>query len=224
MKSHFELTPAAYERRRQGHLQRRRSELVAREVAGLQAGATVLELGCGSGDILAAVARARPDARFLGVDLDETMVEYATATHAGQNVTYARRDIVADPPPELAAGLVFGIDVLHHVHALGPFVSAVAGLLAPGGRWLAIEPDSRNPYIWLHQERMRRAGLDEDHFRRHAFERAAAAAGLAIAGRSTAFVVPGAIPRVPPAVERVERLLERIPGLGGSVVYRLTSA
>jgi len=223
VKSHFELSPAEYERRRQGHLHRRRIELVAREVACLAAGATVLELGCGSGDVLAAVASARPDVRFLGVDLDPAMIDHATTTHAAPNVTYGRRDLVAEPPA-VAAGLVFGIDVLHHVHELDPFVSAVAAVLAPAGIWLAIEPNSRNPYIWLHQERMRRAGLDEDHFRRAAFERAAAAAALEVVGRSAAFVVPGAVQRVPRAVERFERLLERVPALGGSVVYRLAFA
>ncbi len=223
MKTHFELSPAEYEQSRQGHLHRRRIELVAAEVARVPSGEVVLELGSGSGDVLAAVARTRPDVRFVGIDLDEAMVEYAAATHAGPNVTYERRDLVT-APPELRAGLVFGIDVLHHVPRAETFVAAVARLLAAGGRWLAIEPDSRNPYIWLHQERMRRAGLDEDHFRRQAFERAAAGAGLTIAGHSTAFVVPGAVQRVPDAVARVEEFLERVSVIGGSVVYRLTTA
>jgi len=187
-------------------------------VAHVGAGEVVLELGSGSGDVLAGVARERPDVRFVGIDLDQAMVEYAAATHAGPNVTFERRDLVT-APPELRAKLVFGIDVLHHVPRAETFVAAVARLLAAGGRWLAIEPDSRNPYIWLHQEQMRRAGLDEHHFRRGAFERAWEASGLELVERRTAFVVPGAVQRVPGLVARAERLLERVPGLAGSVVY-----
>ena len=117
--------------------------------------------------------------------------------------------------------MVFGIDVLITCHALDRFVDAVAQLLEPGAVWTVIEPNSRNPYIWLHQERMRRAGLDEDHFRRAPFERAAARSGLRIVRRATAFVVPGAVRSVPRAVARVERIVEQIPVIGGSVVYAL---
>ena len=218
MKSHFELQPAEYEQSRQGHLHRRRIALVAQEVARLAPEAQVLELGCGSGDVLAALGQIRPDVRFLGVDLDPEMVDYANATHARGNVGFDRRDVVT-APPALATNLVFGIDVLHHVRDLVPFAEAVAALLVPSGRWLAIEPNSRNPYIWLHQERMRRAGLDEDHFRPARFESACRAAGLEVVERRTAFLVPGAVQRVPRAFARAERLLERVPVLGGSDVY-----
>lgn len=218
MKSHFELLPAAYERARQGHLHRRRIALVADEVSRLPGGAQVLELGCGSGDVLAAVARPRQDVRFLGVDLDEAMVAYAEATHARANISYELRDIVTDPPT-MTASLAFGIDIVHHVRDLDSFARAVAELLAPQARWLVIEPNSRNPYIWLHQERMRRAGLDEDHFRRPAFEAACRAAGLEVVEHRSAFVVPGIVQRVPQPLAKVERLLERVPALGGSDVY-----
>ena len=87
-----------------------------------------------------------------------------------------------------------------------------------------IEPNSRNAYIWLHQERMRRAGLDEDHFQRAPFEREAARRGLRVLGRTTAFVVPGFVLSVPRPVAWAERRLERFPLLGGSVVYRLAPA
>ena len=50
--SHFELTPAEYEARRQGHLHDRRIALVTRDVATrARTGDLVLELGCGPGDV-----------------------------------------------------------------------------------------------------------------------------------------------------------------------------
>jgi 2-polyprenyl-3-methyl-5-hydroxy-6-metoxy-1,4-benzoquinol methylase len=224
MRSHFELTPAEYERRRQGHLQRRRAAIVAHDVAQkVQPGDLVLEVGCGPGDVLAAVARAHPEARFLGIDVDAEMIEYAAAAHAATNLWFERID-VGETRLDVRARVVIGIDVIHHVHALGRFVRAIAAVLERDGLWTVIEPNSQNPYIWLHQERMRRAGLDEDHFHRALFEREAARSGLRIAGRSTAFVVPGAVRSVPRLVTRAERLLERVPVLGGSVVYRLEPA
>lgn len=221
-RSHFELSPAEYEARRQGHLQRRRVRLVATEVdARARPGDRVVELGCGPGDVLAALGRGRPELELVGVDVDERMVAYAQHAHGSANVAFRLAD-VADGPLPGRARVVFGIDVLHHVHALRPFVRSVAEMLEPDGIWLAVEPDSRNPYIWLHQERMRRAGLDEDHFRRAAFEAAVAEAGLRVVARSTAFVVPGAVASVPRFVERLETTLERLPVLAGSVVYRIS--
>ncbi len=67
---------------------------------------------------------------------------------------------------------------------------------------------------------MRRAGLDEGHFQAAELEREARRHGLTVEERSTAFVVPGFVPSVPRPVGRVERWLERVPVLAGSVVYR----
>lgn len=186
-------------------------------------GDLVLELGCGSGDVLAALALTHPDVRFLGLDVDDRMIEYARSAHRANNVDYQVVDL-AESPLQLRARVVFGIDVLHHVHTLGPLVEAVAHILERDSVWTVIEPNSRNPYIWLHQERMRRAGLDEDQFRRAPFERHVAGCGLRILTKSTAFVVPGGIRSVPRAVVRAERVLERVPVLAGSVVYRLALA
>jgi trans-aconitate methyltransferase len=223
VKSHFELSPAEYERKRQGHLHRRRIEIVSRDVdAHARRGDLVLEIGCGPGDVLAAVAATRPDVEFLGVDVDEAMVEHARSAHRAANVAFELVDLSATPLHRHAR-VAFAIDVLHHVHDLPGLVRAVREVVRPDGTWTVIEPNSRNPYIWLHQERMRRAGLDEHHFRPKAFERELAHSGLRVVSRSTAFVIPGAVRSVPRAVARLEQAVEGVSVLGGSVVYRVGS-
>ena len=223
MKSHFELSPAEYEARRQGHLQRRRVALVAADVAAhAREGDQVVEVGCGPGDVLAALAAQRPDVGFIGLDVDGAMIAHANDAHAAGNIAFRVVDVAETPIAERAR-VVFGIDVLHHVHALDRFALSVARILVPGGIWTVVEPNSRNPYIWLHQERMRRAGLDEAHFPRAPFARAVDGAGLQIIESSTAFLVPGSVRSVPRLVERVESMLERVPLLGGSVVYRVST-
>ena len=222
MHSHFELTPADYEARRQGHLQRRRVELVATDVAArARAGDLVVEIGCGPGDVVSRVARTHPEVRFLGLDVDAAMVAHARAVHAASNLTFEQGDIT-EGRLEMDARMVFGIDVLHHVHDLRRCVEVVTAILDRDGWWTVIEPDSRNPYIWLHQERMRRAGLDEHHFARRRFEAEARRSGLRVVRRTTAFVVPGSFGSVPAPVAWLERVVERVPGLGGSVFYGLS--
>ncbi len=152
------------------------------------------------------------------------MIEYAAEAHAAPNIGFEQVDVGETPLP-IHVKVVFGIDVIHHVHELPALRHGDRrGCMERNGVWTVIEPNSLNPYIWLHQERMRRAGLDEDHFHRARFETAVGEAGLRIVERSTAFLVPGAVDTVPRFVERLEARLECVPVLGGSVVYRISPA
>ncbi len=221
MKTHFELSAADYERSRGGHLGRRRRKLVAAELeAHAGVGATILELGCGPGGLLAELAAAHPALEFVGVDVEPGMIEHARSAHGGENVRFELVDLAHERPP-LEAGFAFSIDVLHHVHELPPFLEGVRSVLAPGGAWLAIEPNVFHPYIHWSQARMKRAGLDEDHFRPSAVEPLFRAAGLDVASRRYAFLFPGWIEHVPRVLTWAEPALERSRLMGGSVVYLL---
>jgi len=222
-RTHLEVTPAEYDRLRSGHLERRRREIVRDALKRVvPSGGRVLEIGCGTGSLLAELAADRPDVEFLGVDVESKMIEYARAHHAAPNVRFERADAAEVAlGPEASYDLAVSVDVLHHVPGLRPLVMSVRRLLCPGGRWLAIEPNVFHPYVFLSQERMRRAGLGEDHFRPRIGERIFREAGLAIDERRYALFFPGWIERVPRPVAWIEPLLERFRLLGGSVVYRL---
>ncbi len=71
---------------------------------------------------------------------------------------------------------------------------------------------------------MRRQGLDEDHFRRGIWEPAFAAAGLRVDSRSWLHAFPACVRSVPTPAARLERLVERVPPLAGSVAYVLRRA
>jgi trans-aconitate methyltransferase len=222
--SHFELPPSEYERRRAGHMQRRRQELVSEALrARAPSGTLAVELGCGPGALIASLADERPDLRFLGLDVDERMIEHAQRAHAAPNLSFAVADLEAEAPA-VEAQIVFSVDLVHHVHDLDAFLRNVTGLLTPGGTWVLAEPNVFHPYVFLLQERMRRRGLDEDHFRPWRFETGLRRAGLTVERKRTAFAVPGWVQRVPQPVARVERVAERVPFLGGSVVYVVRAA
>jgi trans-aconitate methyltransferase len=217
--SHFEVSPAEYERQREGHMQRRRRELVSTTLAAnARPGATVVELGCGPGGLTAALAGQWPGLTFLGIDLEESMVEHARRAHAARNLSFRRADLQTEVV-DVQAEVAFSVDLVHHVHDLDAFLANVRRMLAPRGVWVVVEPNMLHPYVLVAQERMRRRGLDEDHFRPWRFRRALGSARLVIEHRRTAFLFPGWIDHVARPLERVERILERVPVLGGSVVY-----
>ena len=204
-------------------MQRRREELVANVLRRAHSGAIAVELGCGPGALVASLAETRPDLGFLGLDVDEAMIEHARRTHVASNLSFEVADLEAETP-SVEAPVLFSVDLIHHVHDHDAFLANVVGILAPGGTWVLAEPNVFHPYVFLLQERMRRRGLDEDHFRPWRFESALERAGLVVESRRTAFAVPGWVQSVPLPVQRVERVVERVPVLGGSVVYVVRAA
>lgn len=193
-----------------------------REALGSQlvVGATALEVGCGPGGLAAQLAAEHRDAQFVGVDADPRMIDYAGTHHPGENLRYEVADFVQDRPA-VVADCAYSVDVLHHVHDLNGFLAGVKAALRRGATWVAIEPNVFHPYIFWSQARMRRAGLDEDHFRPWVVEPRLRDAGFAVRDRRYAFLFPGSVQRVPSAFVRLESALERFRLVGGSVVYRL---
>jgi len=216
--SHFELPPSEYERQRAGHFHQRRVEVVADAVSRfVPHGGTVVEIGCGPGAMLADLAAQRPDASFVGVDVEPEMVAHARKAHPGPRLSFAVADVGPDPLPA-PCNLAFAVDVLHHVHDPAAFLRAVLSDLEPDGRLLAIEPNRLHPYVFAKQERMRRAGLDEDHFRTDVWDDAFGDAGLVVDERRYLHAYPAWLRSAPRLLAAAEPFLERIPPVAGSVV------
>lgn len=220
IQTHFNLSAAEYDALRQGAVAQRRADLLRQTLQSLQPPPKrAVELGCGAGSALAKLAAEMPEIEFTGIDVDAGMIEYARANFQRANLRYDLLDIQAGAAPP--ADFIFSVDVIHHVHDLPGFFRSVRRMLPEGGNWLVVEPNLYHPYIYYTQERMRRAGFDEDHFRPWIAERTWPAAGFGVAWRGYMSIFPGCVRRVPPLLGRLERMFENWRFLGGSVVYRL---
>jgi SAM-dependent methyltransferase len=110
--------------------------------AALEAGGTVLEVGCGTANFLVQVAKAFPNARAVGVDIDEDSLAVARGRVAeagfGERITLVAGDIAQVVPAGSVDAAVM-IEVLHEIApAIRPaVVQAAAGALKPGG-WMLI--------------------------------------------------------------------------------------
>jgi len=110
-------------------------------VAKLQAGATVADVGCGSGVALRALAQAFPRSRFDGYELSAVAVERARRLAAAEqlaNVT-VHRQRAEDLPAGAAYDLVLTFDCLHDMTRPDQAAAAIRGAIADDGTWLVKE-------------------------------------------------------------------------------------
>lgn len=106
--------------------------------AGIEPGATVLEIGCGTGNVLLLVAGVAPGATVIGLDPDASALELARrkARRAGVTVRLDRGYADRLTHPDGGVDRVLSSFMLHHLppeqqHAA---LTEVHRVLTPGGR------------------------------------------------------------------------------------------
>ncbi len=110
----------------------------------LEPGRSMLDLGCGPGEITCELARRFPASRIVGVDHSATAIDRARRT-AGErgltNVTFETADLDAYEPAD-AVGLATMFDAFHHLLDPLGFVQRLGRhtdrflLIEPAGNWL----------------------------------------------------------------------------------------
>jgi trans-aconitate 2-methyltransferase len=105
--------------------------------AGLFAGARVLDLGCGAGDLTATVAGLVAPGTVLGLDASPTQVEHARRTYPlpGLDFAVGRAQRLAELVPAAGFDVVLSVAVLHWVPEPDQpaVLAAVVRALWPGG-------------------------------------------------------------------------------------------
>jgi ubiquinone/menaquinone biosynthesis C-methylase UbiE len=114
------------------------------ELARLQAGEAVLDVGCGTGTLaIAAKRRVGPAGVVHGVDASPEMIARAKrkATKAGVNVTFATEIVEALPFPDGHFDAVLSTLMLHHLPrpTRQQCAREMRRVLKPGGRVLAVD-------------------------------------------------------------------------------------
>jgi SAM-dependent methyltransferase len=117
--------------------------------AGIEPGATVLEIGCGTGNLLLLAARAVPGATLIGLDPDPAVLATATrkARRAGVALRLDRGYADRLPYPDGSVDRVLSAFMLHHLPAdqQHDALREVRRVLAPGGRLHLLDIDGSPP-------------------------------------------------------------------------------
>ena len=109
----------------------------------LQAGGSALDVGCGTGIVPITLARAFPDARIDGLDLDARSIElargYAREAGLAERVHFIQAPAQA-LPAEPRYDFVSTFDVIHDLPDPLGVLERIRGLLSEGGTYLMVEP------------------------------------------------------------------------------------
>jgi SAM-dependent methyltransferase len=119
-----------------GHLYRRVADDAAAELAdrGLSRRAHVLDLGCGTGELVLAISRRLRDARIIGIDLSPDMLLFASrhATTDGR-LRFTVGDVASLPFDDASVDLIVSTLSLHHWSEPANGFAEIARVLRPGG-------------------------------------------------------------------------------------------
>jgi len=112
-------------------------------------GGLCLEVGCGEGANLYQLARDDAGGRgsWVGVDLFFAKVRHAAGRVPAVRAVCARGQQL--PFPDGTFRHVFSRDVFHHVMEKAGLLAEMRRVCAPGGTITLVEPNGRNPIIWL---------------------------------------------------------------------------
>jgi ubiquinone/menaquinone biosynthesis C-methylase UbiE len=110
----------------------------------LEAGDHVLDVGCGAGDDVRAMARiVGPTGRAVGVDRSQTMIDAARQRSADDSgVEFRIGDAEHLDFPDAAFDACRTDRVLQHLSDPARALQEMARILRPGGRLVAFEPDT----------------------------------------------------------------------------------
>jgi ubiquinone/menaquinone biosynthesis C-methylase UbiE len=122
-------------------------QLVAQ--AGIEAGATVLEIGCGTGNVLMLAARVAPGTTVIGLDPDPNALAIARRklSRAGLDVQLDQGYADRLPYADGSVDRVLSSFMLHHLPRTErqAALREVRRVLAPGGRLHLLDVDGEMP-------------------------------------------------------------------------------
>jgi ubiquinone/menaquinone biosynthesis C-methylase UbiE len=113
----------------------------ATDVLDLRAGERVLDVGCGTGvDLVAMAERVRPGGRVTGIDVSERAVEEANRRLAeDEDVSATAADVYDLPFPEGAFDAARADRTLQHLARPDAALAELHRVLSPGGRLVVLE-------------------------------------------------------------------------------------
>jgi SAM-dependent methyltransferase len=107
----------------------------------------VLDLGCGTGHLAAAIAGRNANAVVDGIDIAPAYIERAQASHGGPRLSFSLGDACALPFPDRHFDRVLSLLVLHFVPQSALAIAEMRRVARPGAVVAATVWDARGGYV-----------------------------------------------------------------------------
>ena len=114
------------------------SHPVVIDLAELQPDDVVLDIGCGSGNVVRLTAAVVTEGTVTGVDPTPEMVRLAREHTNAPNVAFHRASAGALPADDDSVSVVLAVHSLHHWDDVGEGLDEVRRVLAPNGRLVIV--------------------------------------------------------------------------------------
>jgi len=123
--------------------------------SGVRAGATALDLGCGTGRALAALREAAgPDAMIIGADVTTEMLETARRLGRAEAAHLILADARRLPLRDACVDVVFAAGLVNHLPDAAAGLAEIARVTAPGGLLILFHPSGRGALAARHGRRL----------------------------------------------------------------------
>lgn len=128
----------------------------------IRPGDTVLDAACGLGYGTAVMAAISPGAKFIGVDIDNDSIAYATANYAEDaNIRYQACDVTKMAfLPDHSIDTIVSFETIEHVPDYDIFLKEARRVLKPDGRFIGSVPN-----LWCDE-----TGNDPNPYHFHVFD------------------------------------------------------
>ena len=116
-------------------------------LAHLRPAMSLLDIGCGPGNITADLADRLPDGCVLGVDLPPDVIANAAAEHVRANLAFRVGDVYALDVPDDTYDVVYAHQVLQHLSEPVAALREMRRVVKPGGI-VAVRDSDYGAFVW----------------------------------------------------------------------------
>ncbi|MBI4187367.1 MAG: class I SAM-dependent methyltransferase [Chloroflexi bacterium] len=129
--------------------------MILSEIRACEPEGTIVDVGCGPGYLVAAVAKSFPRLHIIGVDISEEMIQQAarnvSSLGLGERVEFRQRDVKQMPFEDNSVDFVVSTLSLHHWSESKESLEEIHRVLKPEGQFLIFDlrRDARQLFYWL---------------------------------------------------------------------------